>query len=168
VGKFLEGIGDQFDLATRQVAWLNTAPVDERKAALKSEKVPEPMTRLQQMEADGIEPTMPPLPPGLYLDWLLELGPTEAAGMGAAAISWRTIEAWCIRTGNDPSPWESKLLRRLSSAWLAEADRARKPDCPAPWSDQPAEQHRATVAAKVSAAFRAMIHRPPRNPPAAE
>ena len=159
MGKFLEGIGDQFDLITRQVAWLNTAPVDERKAALKSEKVPEPVTRLKQMEADGIEPTMPPLPPAPYLDWLLELGPTEAAGMGAAAISWRTIEAWCSRTGNDPSPWEARLLRRLSSAWLAEADRARKPDCPAPWSAEPVAVNRVAVAAKISAMFRAMVRR---------
>lgn len=164
MGKFLEGLGEQFGLAVRQLAWLNTAPRDERKVALTSRAAEEPVSRLKQMQADGIEPMMPPVPPAPYLDWLLELGPTEAAGMGVVAVGWRTIDAWCSRTGVDLAPWEARLLRRLSGEWLAESDRARKPDCPAPWGGETVEGNRAAVAAKVGAALKALAQRRGRFP----
>ena len=147
----------------RQLAWLNTAPRDEKKPVLGSAPAPEPVTRLKKMEADGIVPMTPPLPEDLpYIEWLLEIGPTEAGGMGAVAIGWRTLQAWQDCTGILLAPWEARLLRRLSGDWLTENERARKPDCPAPWSPEPTESSREVVARKMEQLFDRLERRPQR------
>lgn len=53
--------------------------------------------------------------------------------MGMAPLSWREIDAWCNRTRIDLSPWEARLIRRLSSTYLTESRRAEDENCPAPW-----------------------------------
>ena len=113
------------------------------------------------MSAEGIIPMMPPLPEGLpYIDWLMDAGPIESAAAGSSAIGWRTLQAWQEGTGIALEPWEARLLRRLSGDWLREAERARKPDCPAPWTGEPIEINREAVAKKVGLAFASLARRP--------
>lgn len=140
----------------RQLAWLNTAPVDRSKASKGS--APEPVTRIRRMRADGIEPVMPPLPTPWIVERLLDMGPTVPGGMGAAPLPYSEIEAWQRCSGVELQPWEARLLRRLSGDYLAECQRAETPDCPAPWTAEDAiERNRAAVARKVGNAFKAYI-----------
>ena len=61
---------------------------------------------------------------------LVEIGLTEA---GSSPLSWREIDAWCARTGVDLAPWEARLIRSLSVAYLAEGRKAESETCPPPW-----------------------------------
>jgi hypothetical protein len=77
---------------------------------------------------------MPPVEGGEYLiGYLLEIGPTVAAGMGAGPITHGELRAWMDNIGIELEPWECRLLRRLSGDYLAESRKAEKADCPAPW-----------------------------------
>jgi len=101
------------------------------------------------MQEDGIVPPMPILPATSYIEWLMDLGPADPEG---APIGWRTLQAWQECTGIRLQPWEAKLLRSLSGDWLAEKDRAKKPDCPAPWTHI-VDSNREAVEHKIRAAF---------------
>jgi Na+-transporting NADH:ubiquinone oxidoreductase subunit NqrB len=76
---------------------------------------------------------MPANPAPHLTDWLIEIGLTETAGMGAAPIGWTTIAAWRAIAGVMIEPWEARLLRRLSVAYLAEGRKAESEHCPPPW-----------------------------------
>ena len=76
---------------------------------------------------------MPPNPAPHLTDRLIEIGLTEAAGMGAAPLSWREIAAWRTETCVPQQPWEARLMRRLSAAYLAESRKAESESCPPPW-----------------------------------
>ncbi len=53
--------------------------------------------------------------------------------MGAGPVSWSQIDAWQRLTGVPIAPWEARLLRRLSLAYLAEGRQAEAETCPPPW-----------------------------------
>lgn len=112
----------------RQLAWLNTAPVVETKG--KRQDQPK---RLDRFKAQKIEPALPENPASYLTDWLFDIGPTVPAGMSSAAIGYQDIAAFQSITGVEMMPWEAKLLRRLSGDFLAQLDRSKKPDCPAPY-----------------------------------
>jgi hypothetical protein len=88
---------------------------------------------MEQMKRDRIAPQMPPNPAPHIFDWLIEIGLTEAAGMGAAPISSRELAAWQDNSGVRLAPWETRLIRRLSKAYLAESRIAEVETCPPPW-----------------------------------
>jgi hypothetical protein len=133
---------------------LNARPKPEETRNLanrkKQDEVP---SRREQMEQDGIDPIMPPLAVPWLFEVLFDLGPTEPGGMGAAAIGWRSLDAWCSRTGVDLPPWQCRLLRRVSGEYLIESDRARKMDCPSPWATRKVEQNREAVTVQVESLF---------------
>lgn len=76
---------------------------------------------------------MPPDPAPFITERLLEIGLTEPAGMGVGPLSWATLAAWQQMTSACVSPWEARLLRRLSVAYLAEHRAAENEARPAPW-----------------------------------
>ncbi|WP_093011186.1 phage tail assembly chaperone [Sphingobium sp. YR768] len=116
------------------MAWLNATPKPppgSKRAAAKDQ--PPPVSRIDQMKRNKIVPQMPPNPAPHIITRLVEIGLTEAAGMGAGPISWQSIDAWCNRTAIDLSPWEARLLRSLSVSYVAEGRKAESENCPAPW-----------------------------------
>lgn len=116
----------------RHLAWLNAVPVPpegSKRAARQASK----LSRLEKMKRDKIDPPMPPKPLPHIIDRLVEMGISEAAGMGVVPLGWPTIDAWCVRTGVDLSPWESRLIRRLSAAYVAEGRRAESETAAPPW-----------------------------------
>jgi hypothetical protein len=120
-------------LLVRHMAWLNAKPKpDPRTRRGKRDEAPK-VSRLERLKKNGVTPPMPPNPAPHIFDRLIEIGLTEAAGMGAAPISWREIDAWCSRTGIDLDPWEARLIRSLSTAYIAEGHRAEAETCPPPW-----------------------------------
>lgn len=119
------------------MAWLNATPKpDERTKRgkrLAEGKVPPPISRIEKMKADKITPQLPPNPAPHIIDRLVEIGMTEAAGMGVGPLSWREINEWQRATSVTLEPWEARLIHSLSVAYVSESRRAESENCPPPW-----------------------------------
>jgi hypothetical protein len=122
---------------------------EKGKGKLADQLEEEPVSRLEQLRLDGMEPEMPPNPAPHLVGHLMELGPTEVAGMDRVPISWLTIDAWQRCSGITLHPWEARLIRHLSSAFLAESHKAEKVDCPEPWSERPTQERRDAIEQKI-------------------
>lgn len=92
------------------------------------------------MERDRIPVRMPPNPMPHVIARLIEVGLTGTNGMGPTPLSWIEIDAWQRLTCLELMPWEARLLRQLSTAYVAEGLRAEAENCLPPW--------RATVTAE--------------------
>lgn len=86
------------------------------------------------MRRDRIRPQMPPNVAPHLIDRLIEIGLTGVGGLGAVPLSWGEIDAWCNRTHVDLEPWEARLIRKLSMAYLTEARLAEDEHRPPPWA----------------------------------
>lgn len=118
------------------MAWLNATPEVEQQ---KGEAKRETKSRRRQMIDENIEPEMPELTWGRHLiDYLFEFGPTMPAGMGSGPLTGTEIKDWQELLGIEFHPWESRLLRRLSSEYLDQSRAATKRDCPPPFGASPA------------------------------
>jgi hypothetical protein len=116
------------------MAWLHAKPKpDARSRRGKEEPAESRLSRIDDLKRKKINPPMPPSPAPHIIDRLVEIGLTEAAGMGSGPLSWREIAAWQENTSVQLEPWEARLIRRLSSAYLAEGRRAESENCPPPW-----------------------------------
>jgi len=122
------------------MAWL--AAVPKPPAGSNREKIGTgaKISRAEQMKKKRISPKMPPNPMPHLVQRLIEIGLTEPAGMGMAPISWQTLAAWSTMTGVTLSPWEARLLRNLSTAYLAEFNAAGEEGRPAPFRTKVAQR----------------------------
>ncbi len=134
------------------MAWLHATPrPDERPGKPRPEPKTGRLSRLEAMRRDKAPVQMPPNPaPGLVTR-LMEIGVSEAAGMGVGPLSWGTIDAWCNRTGVDLPPWEARLLRQLSAEYVAESRRAEDEHCPPPWRGEVTRRDREVEQARLEA-----------------
>jgi hypothetical protein len=73
-------------------------------------------------------------------DYLFEVGPTSSGAMGPIPLEWPALESWARCVPRGIQPWEFLMLRRLSIAWCAEAERARDSDAIAPYAEVTVEQ----------------------------
>ena len=115
------------------MAWLNATPKpppgsQRAKAAEKSK----PLSRRDQMKKDGITPQMPPNPMPHLISFFIEIGMTESTGMGPSPLSWREINEWQHATRVRLAPWEARLIRSLSLAYVAETGKAESENYPSP------------------------------------
>lgn len=136
------------------MAWLNATPKPHprSKRAQVADAAPT-VSRIDQMKADGIKPPMPPAALPHIVDRLVEIGLSESASMGAAPLNWSTIAAWVTLTGVEILPWEARLIRRLSIAYLAEGRRAESESCPAPWRTEVSPRDAEVEEAKLRMVF---------------
>ena len=111
---------------------------------------------MAKKKEEGGEIHMPPLTEEIayMVDTLLDAGISTAAGMGSVPLTWADLAAWQQGTGIALAPWEARLIRRMSSEYLAESHRAEKPDCPPPWRIELAPEQRTQVAARVKNVLR--------------
>lgn len=118
----------------QHLAWLQATPKPPpgSKRAKLAEQAPAP-SRIERLKRDGITPPMPPNPAPHIIERLIEIGLSEAAGMGAVPVSWITIEAWQRVTGTTIAAWEARLIRRLSTDYLTMSRKAESETCPPPW-----------------------------------
>ena len=118
-------------LYVRQAAWLDAVPERDEKDKRPANTV----SRRKALEDKGGAIEMPSLTCGDYLvNFLYEVGPTMAAGMGAGPLTYSEIEAWQRANGIELIPWESALMRRLSCEYASESHAATKRDRPAPFA----------------------------------
>lgn len=107
---------------------------------------------MKAMEGRGETPTLPPIAHKHLVSWWLEIGPTSPGAMGDAPLSVRQIADDMEVLGVTLDPWEARAIRRMSSAFVSQRHDARKPGCPAPYSEVPQEARD-----KVSDQFAAMM-----------
>lgn len=116
------------------MAWLHAVPKPaEGKEQTEAEKKLPKLSRMDQMKKDRIKPKMPPNPAPHIVARLVEIGITESNGMGPTVLSWREIEAWQRNVSVRLAPWEARLMRSLSIAYITEGRRAEDQNCPPPW-----------------------------------
>ena len=115
------------------MAWLAATPKPPEGTKRASAKDQDKRSRLERMKADKIEPTMPPNPMPHLISRLIEIGITEAGGMGPVPLSWREIVAWQEATRVRLAAWEARLMRQLSLTYISESRRAEDETCPAPY-----------------------------------
>lgn len=136
------------------MAWLHAKPKpDPRSRRAQTVKDQPLLSRAEKMRKEGVSLAMPPNPLPHMLSRLIDIGLSEPAGMGAAPISWVTIDAWQRATGVDLEPWEARLLRTLSREYVAEGQRAEDEACPPPWHVKVTAREVATETARLRAFF---------------
>jgi hypothetical protein len=96
---------------------------------------------------------LPYIESGYVPELLYEVGPVSFSPMGAAPIDDVHLRAW-MQNNVELPPWLSRLLKRLSSDYLGESQRATKPGCPQPWTEETPEEARERIAAQVRGATR--------------
>jgi hypothetical protein len=123
------------------MAWLHAVPKPPAgsKRATHGDQAAR-ISRLDRLKKDKVTAQMPPNPMPHIIGRLTEIGITEAAGMGAAPISWATLTEWQRNTGVELMPWEARLHRKLSLAYLTESRRAEDENCPPPWRAEVTKQ----------------------------
>lgn len=134
------------------MAWLYATPkpAEGTRRAQEGAKVSK-LNRLDRMRKDDVPVLMPPNPAPHIIDRLVEIGLTEAGAMSAVPLSWREIDAWSSRTGVDLAPWEARLIRSLSVAYVAESRRAESENAPPPWKAPITEREINTEEARLMA-----------------
>ncbi len=134
MGKVQARLRRELTLYVRHMAWLNATPKpDERSKQARPEFERTRLSRIEQMKKDKVPILMPPNPAPGTVTRLMEIGLSEAAGMGSAPLSWLTIDAWQRVTSVILAAWEARLIRHLSVEYLAESRRAESENCPPPW-----------------------------------
>jgi hypothetical protein len=77
---------------------------------------------------------MPDIEHGAYLlEYLSEIGEARHSGTMLSPVDWQEIKAWQDATGVELSAWDAKVIRRLSSVYVAQYFDAGDPNCPPPW-----------------------------------
>lgn len=132
------------------MAWLNAVPKpDERTKRAQIAKDAPRLSRADVYKRDKITPPMPPNPAPHIISRLVEIGLTEAAGMGSVPLTWLTINQWQIAVNVRLPPWEARLIRALSVEYLAEGRRAESENCPPPWRAPVTQRERDTELARL-------------------
>lgn len=110
------------------LGWLHATP-DKRKETRHADYV----------ARNKHEPPMPEVDCAEHLlEYLHEFGPAFHGVMGPTPVPFFEIQAWSMMTCTPLTPWESHSLRVLSEAYIGEMQRARKPNCPPPWTPKAA------------------------------
>lgn len=66
------------------------------------------------------------------IEWIHELGFLESNGMGATVLSYLSIQAWADLMQNPLTPFDVKMLRDMSSSFIAMQQKSAKIDEPDP------------------------------------
>ena len=123
---------------------------DATSARGKNEAAHSKVSRLDTYKQGKIDPPMPPNPAPHIIDRLVEMGITEGE-MSPKPLSWGEIVAWQEGTWVRLAPWEARLIRRLSAAYLAESRLAESENRPAPYHTGPDQRAIDTEQARLMA-----------------
>lgn len=76
---------------------------------------------------------------------------TGSNGMSATVLSWAEITAWQTCTGVKLTPWETRIIRGLSLAYLAQSRLSESETCPPPWRGEVTQAEKDTEVAILDA-----------------
>lgn len=94
------------------------------------------ISRIERMKSQNITPPLPPNPVPHIISRFIEIGMVTNTGNGPAPLTWAEIEAWQRQTNIAQPPWEARLMRALSVAYVGEKGRAESENCPPPWHSE--------------------------------
>ncbi|WP_232314753.1 hypothetical protein [Sphingopyxis sp. QXT-31] len=124
------------------MGWLHAVPKPPEGSKRATATEQNRLSRYEQQKKDGLEPRMPPNPMPHFIAWLVEIGMVEGGGMGPAPLSWREIAEWQRSVNVRLSPWEARLMRHLSAAYVGEKAKAESENYPAPWRSEVTQRER--------------------------
>lgn len=75
---------------------------------------------------------------------------------GPVGLTAVELNAWEQSMGVELSPWEHKVIREMSRAYVAALHGGEEPDAPPPYGAAVVEVDRAAVSKKVSGAFKSL------------
>jgi hypothetical protein len=125
------------------MAWLQAVPkppAGSKRAKFAGDQ-PQ-ISRIDRLKKDKITPQMPPNPVPHIISRFVEIGMVQNSGMGPSPISWGELGEYQRQTGMTLPPWEVRLLRQLSVAYIGEKGRAEDETCPPPWRAEVTQRER--------------------------
>ncbi len=127
MGRILGGIEQDSELWIRQIAWLQT-PIDpEFKPSKKSES---------RISSNDQKDFLSQIHPDAYSSYLISLaqsmGLYKNSGFGHEPISWSEMKAWSEITNTKITPWEAKVLMKLSIAFVYQMSISKNSSCISP------------------------------------
>jgi hypothetical protein len=131
------------------MAWLAATPKPPAGSKRAQTGQAPKISRIDQLKKDGIVPHMPANSVPHITQRLIEIGITESNGMGSAPLSWRELSEWQRNTAVDLAPWEARLIRQLSVAYVNESRRAESETCPPPWQAEVTQRELEVAEAKL-------------------
>lgn len=134
MGKVQARICRALTLYVRQLAWLYAVPQPPKGTKQAEKGEPNTLSRFDQMRRGNVTPQMPPCPMPHFIEWFTDIGMVESGGMGPAPLSWREISEWQANMAVTLEPWEAKLLRELSVAYLSQKGNSECTLDPPPWT----------------------------------
>lgn len=111
------------------MAWLHAVP--DKPEGDKSQAPGRP--RIKTLDDFGVEVELPGVSAPYLAEYLFEAGPSMPGDMGAQPLTSGELRAWQDGEGIPLSPWEFRVLRSLSKAYVAELYGAAKRGHPPPW-----------------------------------
>jgi hypothetical protein len=126
------------------MAWLNATPRppadNPRSKTFNAATAP---TRRDRLIQDRVPIQMPPVPLPHLVQWWTEIGVVGSNGMSATVLPWSEIAAWQVNTSVKLSPWESRIIRALSQAYVQQSRISEDETCPPPWRGEVTEAEKA-------------------------
>lgn len=133
MGKLQGRLRSGLKLYVRHLGWLHAVPQPNENTQRAKKAKPNTLSRIDRLTREKRPVKMPPNPAPHIVNWLIEIGLTEANGMGESPVSWREINEWQAATGVSLSAFEARIIRELSIAYIAEKKRSESENCPPPW-----------------------------------
>lgn len=141
------------------MAWLHSTPKPPVRPKKVSSAPERELTRGEKIEANGGTPLFPEVDAAYLIQHWFSVGLTGHGAMGPTALSALELMAWQQGTGVDLVPWEFRVLREMSRAYVAQYHDSEEPACPPPYGEQAKEYDRDAVAKKISDIFKARLAR---------
>ena len=90
-------------------------------------------SRRDTLDDDGLDIVLPECDAEYLLEYLFELGMT----LGDRPLDHTEIASWQSNTGMELQPFEVRIIKRLSQAYLSASSEYKDPDSETPWVDAP-------------------------------
>lgn len=70
---------------------------------------------------------------GMYVDILMDIGPIQSNGMGTSPITDQHLYYWQYNMEQKLAPWECRLIKKMSQAFLHYYEKGKTPNTIAPY-----------------------------------
>jgi hypothetical protein len=133
------------------LAWLHATP---KQPGSKQAQNQNTKTRLESILENGGEVQLPEFEVAAYLvDYWKDVGSVTQGGYSPSPLSAMEIQAWQQMAGIVLGPWEFRVLRDMSRAYLGYLHEAEEFECPAPFGDYSKQFNRDHIAKQAKRVF---------------
>lgn len=133
------------------MAWLHATP---KQPGSKESQNQKSKCRIDLITENGGTVELPEFEVAAYLiDYWKDVGSVSQGGYSAAPLTAIEISAWQQMVGIQLNPWEFRVLREMSRAYLAYLHEAEEFECPAPFGDYSRQFNRNHIAEQAKRVF---------------